>query len=172
MRFEVEVGGRRRVVHVQQTPGGWRVELDGRVLIASLEAAGPRWSMLVQPEGGGAWTSREITAAVSHAGERLVHVDGLPVTVRFGPAGGPGGRHGMTAASAAGPVPVRSPMPGRVAAVLVKPGEDVAVRHGLVVVEAMKMENEIRAPRAGRVTSVHVAAGDAVEAQTVLVVIE
>ena len=56
--------------------------------------------------------------------------------------------------------------------VLVAPGENVAARQGVVVVEAMKMENELRSPKAGRVKEVAVAAGASVEAGRVLVVIE
>jgi biotin carboxyl carrier protein len=56
--------------------------------------------------------------------------------------------------------------------VLVKPGDEVAARQGLVVVEAMKMENELRSARAGRVREVLVHAGQSVEAGTALVVVE
>ncbi len=63
-------------------------------------------------------------------------------------------------------------MPGRVVRVLVSPGETVAARQGVVVVEAMKMENELRSPKAGRVKDVAVNAGDPVEAGRVLLVIE
>jgi biotin carboxyl carrier protein len=62
-------------------------------------------------------------------------------------------------------------MPGRVVKVLVAPGDAVAARQGLVVVEAMKMENELRAPRAGRVSEVRVHEGAPVEANTVLIVL-
>jgi biotin carboxyl carrier protein len=62
-------------------------------------------------------------------------------------------------------------MPGRIVKVLVKPGEAVAARQGLVVVEAMKMENELRAPGPGTVTDVKVTEGASVEANAVLVVI-
>ena len=62
-----------------------------------------------------------------------------------------------------------APMPGRVVRVLVKPGDTVAARQGLVVVEAMKMENELRSPRAGRVKEVAVAEGESVEAGRLLV---
>jgi len=64
-----------------------------------------------------------------------------------------------------------APMPGRIVRVLVKPEEAVAARQPLVVVEAMKMENELRAPRAGTVAEVRVAEGASVEANTVLVVL-
>ncbi len=49
-------------------------------------------------------------------------------------------------------------MPGRVVRVLVAPGDEVAARQPVVVVEAMKMENELRSPKAGRVKDVAVAA--------------
>jgi biotin carboxyl carrier protein len=58
---------------------------------------------------------------------------------------------------------VKSPMPGRVVKVLVEKGEAVAVGQGLLVLEAMKMENEVRARIAGAVAEVHVVAGAAVE---------
>ena len=63
-------------------------------------------------------------------------------------------------------------MPGRVVKVLVNAGDTVAAHQGLVVVEAMKMENELRAPRAGRVTRVNVVDGMSVEANAVLVTLE
>jgi biotin carboxyl carrier protein len=70
-----------------------------------------------------------------------------------------------------GSVLVKANMPGRVARVLVAVGDRVAARQGVVVVEAMKMENELRAPRAGTVTEIKVAPGAAVEAGTPLLVI-
>jgi biotin carboxyl carrier protein len=63
-------------------------------------------------------------------------------------------------------------MPGRVVRVLVSAGDTVAARDAVVVVEAMKMENELRALKAGRVKTVAVEAGASVEAGRVLVVIE
>jgi biotin carboxyl carrier protein len=63
-------------------------------------------------------------------------------------------------------------MPGKVVKVLVKPGDEVKARQGLVVVEAMKMENELRSPKDGRVAEVLVAEGASVEAGRLLVVVE
>jgi biotin carboxyl carrier protein len=64
---------------------------------------------------------------------------------------------------------LRSPMPGRIVRVLVSVGDDVVVGQPLVVVEAMKMENELRAKRAARVVEVLVAAGATVESNAKLV---
>jgi biotin carboxyl carrier protein len=63
-------------------------------------------------------------------------------------------------------------MPGKVVRVLVSPGDEVGPRQPLVVVEAMKMENEMTAPRGGRVREVHVTEGMSVEAGRLLVIVE
>jgi biotin carboxyl carrier protein len=63
-------------------------------------------------------------------------------------------------------------MPGRIVRVLVKPGDEVGARQGLVVVEAMKMENELVATRAGRVRDVGVTEGQSVQAGQLLVIVE
>ena len=70
--------------------------------------------------------------------------------------------------AAAGGV-VKSPMPGRVVKVLVAKGDKVQAGQGLLVLEAMKMENEVKAKAAGTVTEVHVTTGSAVEGNAKLV---
>ena len=74
-----------------------------------------------------------------------------------------------TAAAHAGLGPLVAPMPGLIVRVLAQPGDRVAAGQGLVVMEAMKMENELRAAGAGIVKAVRVAAGDAVEKGAILV---
>lgn len=172
MRFEVETGRRRRTIEVQQSAGGWAVKLDGRPLFVDFVRAGDRWSMLVRRAHNDAGSaSHEVAIESRGQGAHLVHVDGhlVPVTLLA-----PGRRHPRSAAGttdSAGPVVIVAPMPGRVVKVLVTPGAAVAARQGLVVVEAMKMENELRAPRAGTVAEVRVREGAPVEANAVLVVI-
>lgn len=63
-------------------------------------------------------------------------------------------------------------MPGKIVKVLVAPGETVSVGQGVVIVEAMKMENELRAQGAGVVKDVKVKPGDTVEGNAELIVIE
>jgi biotin carboxyl carrier protein len=63
-------------------------------------------------------------------------------------------------------------MPGRLVRVLVEPGQQVEAGQGLVVMEAMKMENELRAVRAGRVAEVHARERQAVETGALLVVLD
>jgi acetyl/propionyl-CoA carboxylase alpha subunit len=73
---------------------------------------------------------------------------------------------------AAGPLKVAAPMPGKVVRVLVEEGQSVENGQGLVVVEAMKMQNEIKAPKAGVIKAVHVRQGGSVSAGQALLVVE
>lgn len=65
-----------------------------------------------------------------------------------------------------------APMPGKVVRVLVAAGDEVTLGQGVVVVEAMKMQNEIKSPKAGRVLEVRVTEGATVDANQVLAVVE
>ena len=71
-----------------------------------------------------------------------------------------------------GPAPILAPMPGLIVRVNVKPGDTVEAGQGVVVMEAMKMENELRATAAGTVKSVEVSPGTAVEKGALLVALE
>ena len=112
--------------------------------------------------------SRSFRTVASGRGE--VSVDGRIFTVEVSDprdrrsANGSSGRHGIRE--------VRAPMPGKVVRVLVDVGDPVEEGRGLVVVEAMKMQNEMKSPQAGRVAEVRTRAGAAVNAGEVLVVIE
>ena len=72
----------------------------------------------------------------------------------------------------AGPAPVKAPMPGLIVRVNVQVGDEVQAGQGVVVMEAMKMENELRASGAGRVKAVHASPGTAVEKGALLVELE
>ncbi|MEO6222315.1 MAG: biotin/lipoyl-containing protein [Vicinamibacterales bacterium] len=168
MKFDIEVDGRLRSVVVERLAGNGRfhVVVDGRT--HDLEARPTDLGLSLLFDAGG----RSVDAAATpfSGGEWLVqlaHVD-VPVVVdRQRHA-----RGGQPTAGGAGQQRVKAPMPGRVLRVLVKPGDTVAHRQGLVVVEAMKMENELTAPKAGTVTDVAVTEGMSVEAGRLLVVIE
>jgi len=77
----------------------------------------------------------------------------------------------VDAVDAAGPAEIRAVIPGRVASVAVTAGDRVEVGRTLLVVEAMKMQNELRAPRAGTIERVAVAAGQTIERGDLLVVL-
>ena len=171
MTFDIEINGRTRTVSVERAAAGsYRVSVDGRAHVIDAARIGTfGLSLLIDGASG---VSREVQISPGGGpGEMLVRLDGLSVIAlvdgrrtRRGPADG--GTH------AGGEQAIVAPMPGRVVRLLVSRGDEVAARQAVVVVEAMKMENELRSPRPGRVKEVAVTAGASVEAGRVLVVIE
>ena len=158
MKYFVRVGARSVEVAVE----GGRVVVDGAVLEAHLAAipgtplhhlllAGESWTVAVQPitgpgeQGGPRWVLGSVgeRIEVEAVDERTRAIQALTGRKAAGPSGGV----------------VRAPMPGLVVRVEVVEGQHVGAGAPLVVVEAMKMENELRASRAGRVAKVHVRAG-------------
>lgn len=193
MIFDVAIGDRVRAVSVVRKGAVLHVEVDGRLHIVDARPL-DEWSlsMLVQSDAAG-MPARSVDASFAKqatAGDFDVHVAGrtLPVQVRpstwmtrqspssalrAGQAGSFGRQNkGGAAAHGSGPQCVTAPMPGKIVRILVKPGDHVTARQGLVVVEAMKMENELRAARDGRVRELSVAEGQSVDAGTVLLVVE
>ena len=77
-----------------------------------------------------------------------------------------------SASAAAGPRPLKAPMPGRIVRVLVAAGEHVEQGQGCVVIEAMKMQNELKAPKAGAIARLTATVGETVAAGATLLVVE
>jgi biotin carboxyl carrier protein len=182
--FEVETGGRKRTVEITGAGRVYRAVVEGRAYAVDVARIGDIWSLLVGAAEPGQSSpplrpgrSYEVMISDQAGGELAVYVNrsAVPVTIR-----GFTGRRVQRRATGVdrtgdtqrGPVNVAAPMPGRIVKVLVNEGDTVAARQGVVIVEAMKMENEVRAPRTGTVKEVRVAQGALVEARTVLVVIE
>lgn len=166
MKFSVEVAA--RIMTVEITEQG--VSVDGTPVEASL--LGQPGSALRRLARGR--HSRSLTA---HRGDepgswKLVfdgaRVDALVLDERARIAR----KAGTAAGGVAGVGTSKAPMPGLVVRVLVAEGDEVKAGQGLVVVEAMKMENELKAGRAGRVSRVHVASGSRVEKGALLVELE
>jgi biotin carboxyl carrier protein len=170
MTFEIEVNGRSRSVTVERLqPGRFRVAIDGVAAIVDAERVGSFGVSMVFPDDDHESGAVQL-APTSDAGERLAVWRGAAVPVMFN-----GRRTGSGATGggrAHGEQKVSAPMPGRIVRVLVAEGDSVEARQPVVVIEAMKMENELRSPVAGRVREVSAAAGASVEAGRVLVVIE
>lgn len=118
--------------------------LDGRPSVLTLRSSGRgQWTVA---RGGDRWEAEVLD-------ERTRHIRSLT-------AG---------AAAERGPATLRAPMPGLVVRVLVEAGQEVAGGAGVVVLEAMKMENELKAPAPGVVAAVRVRSGEPVEKGQVLV---
>ena len=174
MTFDIDAGGARRTVDVRRVPGGWVVSIDGREVAVDAVPAGTGWSLLIRPGGDRTAPARSHDVAIDEREAALiVHVDGVAVPITVPDPRRLWSRSGHDhGAGESGPRPIVAPMPGRIVKVLVRKGEPVSARQGLVVVEAMKMENELRSPRDGTVADVRVSEGMSVDANAILVVIE
>ena len=167
-RFVATVGNTDHEVTVEPLDGGrYRVRVDGREREIDARRVEPgTWSLLAA--GGGRARLVDVEGA---APDLTATVDGVALALRLQDA-----RKALAGRITAGrekngPQPVRAPMPGKVVKVLVRSGEAVKAGQGVVVVEAMKMENELRAPRDGSVVEVLAREGLAVEAGQVLATI-
>jgi biotin carboxyl carrier protein len=178
MKLEIRVRGRTRTVEFAHPGpkasgsggGRWACRVDGRpVEVDVVELAPGVFSLLLD---GHAFEVRveaaEAGLRVQTAGEDFV-VELHDPRLR-GAGGGRGGsrRGGL---EAEGRQEVSAPMPCKVVRVLVKLGEQVEAGQGLLVVEAMKMQNEIRATRTGKIEKLAVAEGQAVNAGEVLAIV-
>jgi biotin carboxyl carrier protein len=175
MTFEIAAGTRVRAVSVTRKGALLHVALDGRTVIVDARRIGEmELSLLVAP-GDGAEATQSVDAALAAqrtAGDFDVHLAGRTIPVQVRQAGGFGRQKKAGAAHGTGPQRIVAPMPGKIVRVLVKAGDEVKARQGLVVVEAMKMENELRAARDGRVRDVSVVEGQSVDAGAILLVVE
>jgi biotin carboxyl carrier protein len=167
MELIVTLNGKAERVSVERIPGGYRVQRNGRELevdwrelgpvVRSLRLGGLQHELTVLPAGPQRWS---LGLQGSHFEVEVVS----PLVHRARLARGEkaGARRQV----------IRAYMPGWVVQVNVAVGDEVSPGQALVVLEAMKMQNELQAEAAGRVVAVHVAAGAAVEGGDPLVELE
>jgi biotin carboxyl carrier protein len=176
VQYEVEVNGRIRRVFLQRTGGRFVVSVDGRTRQVDVARAGDSGgaagtnvartlSLIVEP---GATFDVGIVPDTA-TGFLSVRVGGVSCTVALNP--GRRRREHDESGHGSGPQRLVAPMPGKIVRVGVAPGEFIRARQTVVVIEAMKMENELRSARDGTVDELHAREGALVEAGELLVVI-
>jgi biotin carboxyl carrier protein len=162
MQWDLTVNGQRYRIAIERRDGRWLCRINHEPVDADVVEIGPgNYSVLL----GGRCFDAHVDPSTPETLQ--VIVGSTRVEVVFEGTR----RSGRQGAAAAGRQPVTAPMPGKVVRVLVEPGTTVETGQGLVVLEAMKMQNELRAPRPGRVEQVLVRPGQAVNAGEVLVVV-
>jgi biotin carboxyl carrier protein len=116
------------------------------------------------------WENRSIEVVVTEkTGSYLVMLGGRQVMVELGDLR-TALRHAHQGQQ--GTVQVRAPMPGKVIRVLLKEGDSVQENQGILVMEAMKMQNEIKSPKSGTIKKIGVTAGSAVNSGDLLAEVE
>jgi biotin carboxyl carrier protein len=164
MKFDASVDGRTLRVEVSGRDGRYLVVVDGQALEVDLFDGGRDFvSLLIEGRSHEVGLERRPSGYTVVLADDVVAVDLAEATRGEAPA---------MRKAATGPALVQAPMPGKLVRVLVEAGQTVSAGQGLVVVEAMKMENELRAPRAGRVLQVAAREGQTVETGALLVSLE
>ena len=166
MKYEVRISGKTRIVEIERNSEGWQATLDGEAgAIADVaETAPDTFSVLL------AGQSHEISVTSSADGKLTLQSGRFEFAAEvIDPRSWRGRRHGGVEAE--GRQQVVAPMPGKVIRVLVGAGEKVEADQGLLVVEAMKMQNEIRSPKSGAIERLFAREGQAVNTGEVLAVV-
>ncbi|HET8922706.1 MAG TPA: biotin/lipoyl-containing protein [Candidatus Acidoferrum sp.] len=166
MKYEIRLSGasakQTRNVELERDGSGWRVTLDRKPISADATEIAPHvLSILLDGQ------SHEIHLTPSADGTLKLQIGEQEFTAEVtDPRAWSGRRHGSVEAE--GRQQIVAPMPGKVVCLLAKPGDHVEAGQGLLVVEAMKMQNEIRSPKSGTVERILAQEGQPVNAGDIL----
>lgn len=163
MKLETEIAGKTRVIDWK--PGDATAILDGSPI--QVEARLLRPGVLSLLVNGRAWR----VVLDSDAAETSLHIAAERVDYAVNDPRSLKARRARTG-GADGPRAIKASMPGRVVRVLAKKGDVIEAHQGVVVIEAMKMQNELKSPKPGKVAELRVSPGDTVATGDVLAVIE
>jgi biotin carboxyl carrier protein len=162
MRLNASVGGINYDLEVIKRDGAFECRLNGRTIVVDVAViSGERLSILHEGKSYEVrcTTDSAIVIGANRYGVSLTDARSWRATHQ---------KRGTPV----GPEKITASMPGKVVRVLASPGTKIKAGQGIVVIEAMKMQNELRAPRDATVTSILVHEGKAVNAGEVLAVIE
>jgi biotin carboxyl carrier protein len=164
LKIEAELDGSRRSVEWHRAGDKVRFTVDGHPIEAdAMEVAPGVFSVLI---GGESFEARvtESPAGLRVAVGRSEYVVSVLDPRRWRKNGG-------AALQAAGRLQVAAPMPGKVVRVLAQAGDTVAAGQGILVIEAMKMQNEVRSPKAGKIESLLTGEGRSVSAGEIVAIV-
>jgi biotin carboxyl carrier protein len=165
--IQIEVDGKLRRLDLSRcdTGDGWLGTLDGDPIEIDARLVRPGiLSLIVQGHSFRCVLDEgPLETAIQTGGQRfLVSIeDPRSLTTKRRKAGASSGQH-----------VIKAPMPGRIVRLMVQSGDEVAAHQGVIVIEAMKMQNELKAQRAGKVAEIKTQAGATVASGEVLLLIE
>jgi len=165
MTYEIIVEGKPHRLELQRAGQNWACKLDGKPVNVDATLSRPN-VLSVIIDGKAYEIKREQSPTDLH-----LWVKGARYAVEVHDPRSLRSRRGG-AESAEGPKKILAPMPGKVVRILVKEKAEVEQGHGIIVVEAMKMQNELKSPKKGVVQKICVPEGANVNAGDVLVIVE
>src|SRR4051812_33922645 len=166
MLYDVIIDGLPHRVEIERGETGMQVKVDGKAIAVDAVIA-ERDVMSLLIEGRSYDIKRETTAAAEH-----MVVRGVSFTSEVRDPRSLRARKAAAAGDDSGPKKIVSPMPGKVVRVLAPAGTKIEAGEGVIVVEAMKMQNEIKSPKSGTVQRIVAQEGTAVNAGEVLAIVE
>ncbi|HMG33307.1 MAG TPA: biotin/lipoyl-containing protein [Blastocatellia bacterium] len=164
MRIETAIDNRPVTLEMEQRNGRVLVQVDGRTY--EVEVLRPEPGILQLMVGNEVFEAR-VWMASSGSLQVQLRDQIFSVEIIDRKHRRPQHDHGLE-----GKQQLTAPMPGKVIKVLVPVGSEVEAGQGVVVVEAMKMQNEVKSPKSGRVIEIRVSAGDTVIANQLLAIVE
>lgn len=165
MTYEIAIDGKNYKLELNRLDGRWECALDGEPVQVDAVIARPNVMSVII--GGEAFeVKRERTATDTHFWVKSAR---FAVDIRD-----PRSLRGRRAKGGGieGPQKLLAPMPGKIVRVISAAGTEVDAGHGVLVIEAMKMQNELKSPKKGIVKQVLVAEGSSVTAGDVLAIVE
>lgn len=162
MIYEISIGDKLRRVELKRNESGWQCWVDGREVKAQIEFI-DRETLSILLLGRSFEVRRDSESGIVVRGRRF------EVSVRDPRSWA--GRAGREAAGG-GPQKLTASMPGKVVRVLAREGEKITAGQGIVVVEAMKMQNEVKSPREGILKKLFAQPGVNVNPGEVLAIVE
>jgi biotin carboxyl carrier protein len=163
--LEIEISGKTHRVNLSRKDGSFQMLIDGEE-IEGVDASFPEPGLIQFLFGGNSYEFR----VSEHEGELTLDRNGNKRSVQVrDPRALRSRRAG--AAGEAGPKKITAPMPGKVVRVIAPEGAEVEAGAGVIVIEAMKMQNELKSPKTGRVQRIAVAEGATVNPGDILAVI-
>jgi biotin carboxyl carrier protein len=167
MKYEVLIEGNSHQVELERADKGYECKVDGEPIALNV-AMTARDVLSIIHDGRHYEAKREYSLLgethIIIGSERFAAVVRDPRSLRS--------RRAAAAGVEAGPAKIIAPMPGKIVRVIASEGDEVEAEQGLIVVEAMKMQNEIKSPKKGKVTRIAVKEGSAVNAGDLLAIVE
>ena len=164
MTYDISIDGKHYRLELDRVERGWSCRLEGREI--GVDAVLARPDVLSLRIGNKAYEVKcERVGAEQH-----LWVGSVRFAVEVRDPRSLRGR--VRAADDHGPRKLTAPMPGKVVRLLLSPGAEVEAGAGVLVVEAMKMQNEVKSPKKGIVRKILVSEGSAVNAGEVLAIVE